>query len=75
VQPEAVQCSRVDGKPQVGKVLEDPLEHDSAFQSTERCAEAKVDAVAERDVTPNVGPVNVELCGVVEHCRIAVGAP
>jgi hypothetical protein len=35
VQPEAVQCGRVDGKPQVGKVLEDPLEHDSALQSAE----------------------------------------
>ena len=61
------------GDRDVGGAVEEAVEGHPALGPGERRSGARVDAVAERDVLPGVGAVDVELVRVLEHPGVAVG--
>jgi len=59
-------------QPQRRHAARDLLEHDLELQAGERCAEAVMDAEAERQVVPRVLAVDVEAVGLGEVRVVAV---
>ena len=63
------------GDADLGGPVEEPLNDDPCLGPRQRRSRARVDAVPERDVLANVGPVDAQFVRALELARITAGRP